>query len=81
MDTVTKTSGAANAPTRARRLIGPKDLPAKGIVYHLNHLRRLWQRGDFPAPIYTSARRFAWPEDVIDSWIDERIAASSKARR
>jgi len=71
--------GTANVPAptaHMRRLIGPKDLPSKGIAYNLNHLRRMWKRGAFPPPVYTSKRRFSWPEEVIDRWIDEKIAAS-----
>jgi hypothetical protein len=82
MATKTKTFGTANVPLPAppkRRLIGPKQLPDKGILYNLNHLRRMWADGRFPPPIHTSERRIAWPEEVIDKWIDERIAASAKA--
>ena len=80
MATKTTTFGTANAPLPAppkRRLIGPKQLPDKGINYNMNHLRRMWGKGDFPAPIHTSERRIAWPEEVIDKWIDEKIAASA----
>jgi hypothetical protein len=80
MATKTKTYGTANAPVAAppmRRLIGPKQLADKGICYNLNHLRRMWADGRFPPPIHTSERRIAWPEEVIDRWIDERIAASA----
>lgn len=57
-----------------RRVLTMKDLPAKGIQYHPNHLRRLWQRGDFPEPFYPSARKCAWFEDVIDQWLDDKAA-------
>ena len=69
--------GTAKKPAplpQVRRLIGPKQLPDKGIFYHPNHLRRMWRRGEFPAPLYTSKRRFAWPEEVIDEWITAKIA-------
>jgi len=80
MATKTKTFGTANAPVAAppqRRLIGPKQLADKGILYNLNHLRRMWAKGDFPPPIHTSERRIAWDEAVLDKWIDEKIAASA----
>jgi hypothetical protein len=71
--------GTANKPqlklVPMNRLIGPKQLPEKGINYNLNHLRRMWAKGDFPVPIHTSARRIAWPEAVLDAWINEKIAA------
>jgi len=69
---------AQGAPTR--RLIGPKDLPGKGVCFNSNHLRRLWKRGEFPPPVYLSERRFAWPEEEIDKWIADKIAASAKKR-
>lgn len=57
-----------------RRLITPKMLPEKGILYHPNHLRRMWQRGEFPVPIRLSPHRIAWPEEVIDQWIATKVA-------
>jgi hypothetical protein len=51
-----------------------KDLPAKGISYHINHLRRLWQRGLFPPPFYPTKRRCSWFEDEIDQWLLDKQA-------
>lgn len=48
------------------------DLPYKGINYHRNHLRRLWEAGKFPKPIKHSPRKLVWPENVIDLWLAER---------
>jgi predicted DNA-binding transcriptional regulator AlpA len=76
MITHTRTFGSSKVPEaapRSRRLITQKQLPEKGINYHPKHIRRMWQQGKFPAPIYTSKRRFAWPEEVIDRWIDSKI--------
>lgn len=72
------TSNPERAPVASapgKRLLGPKDLPAKGIAYHPNHLRRMWTADPpkFPPPVYTSERRFAWREEDIDRWIDERV--------
>lgn len=50
-------------------LLSPRDLRALGINYHMNHLRRLWQRGDFPKPVHLSARKIAWRKTSILSWI------------
>lgn len=77
--------GTANTPSAVAapgslRLLGPKDLPAKGIPFNANHLRRLWTLGKFPKPTYLSARRYAWPETVIDAWLNEKIANSSRGR-
>jgi Prophage CP4-57 regulatory protein (AlpA) len=54
---------------RGRRYLSPKDLAEKGIRYHINHLRRMWQQGLFPPPTYLSPRKLAWAEDVVDEWI------------
>ena len=62
------------AAAPGKRLIGPKDLPMKGIAYNINHLRRMWNAGKFPAPVYTSERRFAWREADLDQWIESRLA-------
>jgi predicted DNA-binding transcriptional regulator AlpA len=78
MATKSPTFGTANAPEPqplgTRRLITQKQLPEKGINYHPNHIRRMWHQGKFPRPVYISERRFAWPEEVIDRWIDAKIA-------
>jgi Prophage CP4-57 regulatory protein (AlpA) len=57
-----------------KRLIAPKDLPLKGILYNINHLRRMWTTGKFPPPVYTSPRRFAWREADLDEWIETRVS-------
>jgi hypothetical protein len=56
-------------PTQPLRLLSQDDLRAKGVDYHPNHLRKLWQRGDFPKPIHLSPRRIAWNEQAVDEWI------------
>jgi hypothetical protein len=48
------------------------DLPDKGITYHINHLRRLWEAGKFPKPIKHSPRKLAWPEHAIDKWLADK---------
>jgi hypothetical protein len=40
------------------RIITPKTLPEMGIYFHPNHLRLMWERGDFPRPFYLSKRNF-----------------------
>jgi predicted DNA-binding transcriptional regulator AlpA len=52
-----------------RRLVTYHELPALGINFSITHLRRMWNDGRFPPPVYTSARRFAWPIDDLDNWI------------
>jgi hypothetical protein len=73
--TNTKQFGRAK-PRKAiapKRFLAPKDLPAKGIHYHGNHLRKLWNAGKFPTPVRLSAHRIAWPEEVIDAWMDSKV--------
>ena len=52
-----------------RRMLTVKDLAAKEVGYHVNHLRRLWKQGQFPKPFYPTKRRCAWFEDEIDAWL------------
>jgi prophage regulatory protein len=58
----------------SRRFVTPQMLPEKGISFHPNHLRRMWQEGKFPKPVRISPHRIAWPEEVIDQWMAEKIA-------
>ena len=44
-----------------------------------SRLYELVKAGIFPAPIKISDRAVRWPEDRVDHWIAERIAASDKA--
>ena len=59
------------------RFLTPKDLPAKGIHYHPNHLRLLWQSGKFPPPTHLSPRKIAWPEAEIDAWMQSKITGAA----
>ena len=52
------------------------DLTAKGITLSERHLRRMEQRGEFPARVFLSPRRcLGWPADEIDAWLSERVSA------
>ena len=53
-----------------RRILTTNDLPEN----HINHLRRLWQAGNFPAPFYPTPRRCSWYEDQIDQWLEGKYA-------
>ena len=35
-------------------------------------------RGEFPAPVKIGARAVAWPESVIDEWIEAQIEAGGQ---
>ena len=59
----------AKKPIADDVLLSPRDLRALGINYHMNHLRRLWQRGVFPSPVHLSPRKIAWRKASILSWI------------
>ena len=36
------------APPTSKRMLAWEDLPSKGIYFHRNYLRRLWEEGRFP---------------------------------
>jgi predicted DNA-binding transcriptional regulator AlpA len=78
---IDKVFGKARAPKVVAppktRMIAWEDLPSKGIRYHRNYLRRLWEEGRFPKPVHLSARKLAWPEAAIDEWIANKIELSS----
>jgi len=44
---------------------------------HRTQIGRLVKAGDFPAPIYISERRKAWPEAEVVAW----MAAAAASRR
>jgi len=60
-----------------KRMLGPEDLPSKGIRFSRNYLRQLWEEGRFPKPVHLSPRKLAWEESVIDQWIEDRIKLSN----
>ena len=60
-----------------KRMLGPEELPSKGIRFSRNYLRQLWEEGRFPKPVHLSPRKLAWEESVIDQWIEDRIKLSN----
>jgi prophage regulatory protein len=52
------------------------DLPSKGIDYSRQHLKRVVAEGKFPAPVKGVCRENAWPEPVIDRYVEDRVAAA-----
>ena len=70
---------ARSAAVGTNRVFTFDTLPAKGITFHPNHVRRLVRRGKFPKPIYLSERRPAWTEQALDAWIGEREAKRDQA--
>jgi hypothetical protein len=60
-------------PTTNNKMLAWEDLPSKGIYFHRNYLRHLWENDRFPKPVYLSARKLAWPEAAIDEWIANKI--------
>ena len=58
-----------------KKLIPPDELKSKGILYHVQHVRKLVKQGLFPAPIHLGGGgRVAWVEEEIDRWIEEQVA-------
>ena len=64
-------------PPQSRRVLDYEGLKAKGVSYHPNHLRRLWERGDFPRPFKPTPHRLAWFEDIIDAWLTAKARATT----
>jgi hypothetical protein len=71
-----------NTKPKLKRFLTPHDLPSKGINYHSNHLRKMWQRKppDFPPPTRLSPRKIAWPEEVIDAWLESKLKTKTKTK-
>lgn len=81
MDPETLSFGWARKPVAdpSDPFVGVKDLPAYGIRYHINHLRRLWTRGDFPKPTHLSARKLVWRRSTIAAWIEAKTSGEGAA--
>ena len=76
MTTQFGTAKPPEAKPAGARYLTLKDLPEKGIRYHTNHLRRMWNDGRFPPPIHLSPRKLAWAEETIDAWIASKMEAA-----
>lgn len=63
--------------SRSRRLLRLKDVQHK-VGLGRSAIYEKIKRGEFPAPVNIGTRAVAWPSDVIDAWIDERIACGSR---
>jgi prophage regulatory protein len=61
------------APKAPKRMLDYNGLRDKGVPFHPNYLRHLWEHGQFPKPVRLSARKLAWLESDVDAWIEERI--------
>jgi predicted DNA-binding transcriptional regulator AlpA len=73
---VEKIFGTSRKPPEVKqqqKMLDYTGLAAKGICYHPNHLRTLWEAGRFPKPVKLSPRKLVWPEEVIDEWIKNKI--------
>ena len=64
-------------PPPSRRVLNYEGLRAKGVSYHPNHLRRMWERGDFPRPFKPTPHRLAWFEAAIDEWLAAKAQANT----
>jgi hypothetical protein len=71
---VKKTFGhpKAQPPAPQRRVLDYHALREKGVHYHINHLRRMWQDDPpkFPVPFKPTPGRLAWWEEEIDAWLE-----------
>ena len=62
-----------------RRLISPDQLPHKGITIGNDQRLNLEAVGRFPKRVPVTARTYAYIEDEIDQWIEDRIADRDRA--
>lgn len=51
-----------------------------GIPFSRTHLRRLYNAGQFPAPVHLGPNTLVWPEDQILEY-SERVRAERDARQ
>jgi len=59
------------------KLLSFDDLPAKGIPYHPQHIRKMYKAKAFPRPVKLGIgrnARGAFIESEIDAWIEAKIA-------
>jgi hypothetical protein len=75
-----RTFGHSTPPPKPK-MLGWADLAARGILYHRNYLRELWESGRFPRPIKISARKLVWRDDEIDAWIQDKLATGERVVR
>lgn len=68
-----KPSSTPNRLLRIREVMNRTGL-SRSVLYSLA------AAGDFPHPVKLSQRCSAWPEQAIDDWIAERIAAAEQER-
>jgi predicted DNA-binding transcriptional regulator AlpA len=52
--------------------------PKLGITYSKPTIRRLITKRKFPAPIFLSQRRMAWPMYVLKKWIRDQADEAEK---
>jgi predicted DNA-binding transcriptional regulator AlpA len=58
------------------RMLSHEDLRERGTKYSRQHIQRPIERGLFPRPVKLGAGGTnAWPENEIDQYIEDRIAA------
>lgn len=66
-----------------RRLVPVRDLePRYGIRISERHLRRMWQSGEFPAPVKLGSShnaRVNFVADEVEAWLTAKITARSAA--
>jgi hypothetical protein len=63
----------APADQQSDPIVGIRDLPALGVAYHPNHLRRLWEGGHFPKPHHLSARKLVWRRSAVLAWVASKL--------
>jgi len=59
---------------RSIRMLGLKELRAKGIKFSRQHLHRLILAGKFPRPVKLGENTNAWVDEEIDGYLEACIA-------
>ena len=60
--------GRLEAETYRQALIFAPELRRAGVPYHIQHLRKLVRRGEFPTPVPLGRRR-AWVRGEVLDWV------------
>lgn len=61
------------------KLLSKKQVREK-VVYSVQHITRLEQKGLFPKRIRLGDSRVAWLESEIDDWIEQKLLERDRSR-
>lgn len=61
------------------KLLSKKQVREK-VVYSVQHITRLEQKGLFPKRIRLGDSRVAWLESEVDDWIEQKLLERDRSR-